>query len=88
MNGKKLTDDELDQVSGGKTENVATECFYCGCIHVLKCDTGLKIIPYGLKKFGDKVSQYYCTATRKAFYMVQLENGGTAILNEDMKIIK
>ena len=41
-----LTDDELEQVSGGVEMNrVMTDCYCCGCKHVLSCESGLKVIP-------------------------------------------
>ena len=84
-----LMDDELEQVSGGREMNkVMTDCYYCGCKHVLNCESGLKVIPQGRKQFYDGATKYFCTTTRSFFYTLQLPNGGTAILNEDLKVIR
>ena len=85
---KKLSDEDLEQVSGGGEEHVTTDCYYCGGKHVLLCVTGLKIIPNGLKKFYDGASRYFCTNARKYFYVLPLPNGGNAILDDDMKVVR
>ena len=86
---KKLTEDELAQVSGGSSEgNVITDCYYCGQKHLLHCVTGLQIIPHGLKKSYNGASKYFCTFEQNYFYVLTLPNGGTAIFDNDMKIVK
>jgi len=48
---KKLTEDELAQVSGGSSGGVVTtDCYYCSQKHPMRCETGVNIIPNGLKK--------------------------------------
>ncbi len=86
---KKLTEDELAQVSGGSSGGVVTtDCYYCSQKHPMCCETGVNIIPYGLKKKFDGASRYYCSFVQKYFYVVQLPNGGTAILDDDQKIVR
>ena len=49
---RKLSDEELEQVSGGWIEEpVTTDCLYCGCNHLLNCVNGVKITPHGMKIF-------------------------------------
>lgn len=85
----KLDEDELEKVSGGSSERKMTaDCYYCGDKHVLTFCTDLKIIPHGLKKFYEGATRYFCTYARKYFYTIQLPNGGIAILDDDMKIVR
>ena len=85
---KKLTEDELAQVSGGSSGGVVmTDCYYCSQKHPMRCETGVNIITNGLKKF-DGASRYYCSVVQKSFYVVQFPNGGTAILDNDQKIVR
>ncbi len=87
--GTLLEDEELDKVAGGcREQKITTECYYCGDRHVLTFCTDLKIIPHGLKKFYDGATRYFCTYSRKYFYTLELPNGGIAILDDDMKIVR
>ena len=88
--GISLTDEELYQVSGGTGKgNVTTDCYFCGKKHDLICrETGMKIIPRGLKKMYDGASKYFCTNLQKNFYVLPLPNGGIAILDDDLKIVR
>ncbi len=88
--GMLLNDDELEQVSGGSggEQKVTADCYYCGTKHLLTCCTGLCIIPHGLKKMMDGATRYYCTTARRYFYTLELRNGGTAILDSNLKIVK
>ncbi len=88
-NIKMLNDADLEAVNGGRREEkIMADCYYCGDKHVLTFCTDLKIIPHGLKKFYDGATRYFCTYERKYFYTLQLPNGGTAILDDNMKIVK
>ncbi len=88
-NMKHLEDEALENVSGGCSEQkITTDCYYCGDKHVLTFSTDLKIIPHGLKKFYYGANRYFCTNARRYFYTLQLPNGGTAILDDNMKIVK
>ncbi len=87
--GMLLEDEELDKVAGGCCEQkIMTDCYYCGNKHALTFCTDLKIIPHGLKKFYDGATRYFCTYSRKYFYTLKLPNGGIAILDEDMRIVR
>ena len=87
--GTLLEDEELDKVAGGRSEQKITyECYYCGDSHVLTFCTDLKIIPNGLKKIYGGATRYFCTYSRKYFYTLKLPNGGIAILDDDMKIVR
>ncbi len=89
LEGLKLEEDELEKINGGRSEQkITTDCYYCGDRHVLTYCTDLKIIPHGLKKYYDGATRYFCTYARKYFYKLQLPNGGIAILDNDMKIVK
>lgn len=88
--GMLLNDDELDMVSGGSggEQKVTADCYYCGTKHLLTCCTGLNIIPHGLKKPMGGATRYFCTTARQYFYTLELRNGGTAILDSDLRIVK
>ena len=85
----KIEDIELEQVSGGRREQkITTDCYYCCGKHVLTYCTDLIIIPHGLKKKYPGATRYFCTFEQKYFYTLELENGGIAILDSDLKVVK
>ncbi len=85
--GMELTDEELEKVAGGYgKQKVMADCYYCGSKHDLICYTGLKVKPWGLTQKMD-ATRYICPTTARTFYIIQRPDGGTAMADEQLRIV-